>query len=54
MAKMMTAAEARRRSQKIREDAKQQTSSAVRYEMEQVAEQYDLLAASLEETEEDS
>ena len=45
---MMSAAEARRKARAIREDAAKQASSAVRYELSQVADQFDQLAAELE------
>lgn len=48
---MMTAAEARRKAREIREQAAKQSSSEVRYEMTQAADQFDLLAAELERLE---
>jgi hypothetical protein len=50
---MMTAAEARRKARELRKEAARQTSSTMKHEMIQIAEQFDLLAAELERLEDE-
>lgn len=45
---MMTAAQARQRARELREQALTQVSARLRYELRQIADQYDLLAAELD------
>ena len=49
----MTAAEARRKARDLRKEAAKQTNSTVKHELSQIADQFELLAAELEELEKD-